>query len=409
MAKLRVMMLIDSLATGGAEDFATQLAIHLDPERFETTFCVSRWSQERAEVPAVAEAVGQLEEGGVEVMTLERPLGPGPDLPWRKRLSLTAWRPLLDRLRKDVDVLHAHKFGSNLWGAGLGTLARVPVVVAHEQTWSYEGQPARKFLDRELISRQADAFICVSEQDRQRMIEIERIDPAKIVLVRNAVPAPQETDGAPVRAELGIDDTVKVIGTLCRLSEQKALDVLLRAAKLLTEQVPGVRTLIAGDGPEQARLESLTRELGLTDSVTFLGRRTDVAEVFAAFDVAVLSSDYEGTPLALMECMGVGRPIVATRVGGVPEMIEDGIHGLLVPPQDPGALSAAIAALLRDSESAEMMGERARERREEEFDVGVAASRIGALYERLYAASKRGRDRGDQVDPSSRPPSASES
>ncbi len=322
-------------------------------------------------------------------MTLERPLGPGPDLPWRKRLSLTAWRPLLDRLRTDVDVLHAHKFGSNLWGAALGTLAKVPVVVAHEQTWSYEGQPARKFLDRELISRRADAFICVSEQDRRRMIEIERIDPAKIVLVRNAVPAPAQADGAGVRAELGIDGTVPVIGTLSRLSEQKALDVLLKAAKLLADQVPGVRTLIAGDGPEQERLESLTRELGLAESVTFLGRRTDVAEVFAAFDVAVLSSDYEGTPLALMECMGVGRPIVATRVGGVPEMIEDGVHGLLVPPQDPVALSAAIATLLRDPERARLMGERARDRRAEEFDVAVAGDRIGALYARLYASSKR--------------------
>jgi glycosyltransferase involved in cell wall biosynthesis len=389
MTRLRVMFLIDSLATGGAEDFATQLAIHLDPDRFDTALCVSRWSEERARVPAVAEVLAQLREGGVEVITLERPLGPGPELPWRKRLSLSAWRPFFKRLRTDVDVLHAHKFGSNLWGAAIGTLARVPVLVAHEQTWSYEGQPARKFLDRELISRRVDAFICVSEQDRQRMIDIERIAPAKIVRVRNAVPDPGHPDGSAVRAELGIDSATQVIGTLCRLSEQKALDVLLRAAKLLEEEVPEVKTLIAGDGPEQERLESLSRELGITDSVEFLGRRTDVAEVFSAFDVAVLSSDYEGTPLALMECMGVGRPIVATRVGGVPEMIEDGVHGLLVPPQDPGALAGAIATLLRDPERARLMGERARERRAEEFDVAVAAERIGELYERLYAASKR--------------------
>jgi glycosyltransferase involved in cell wall biosynthesis len=390
MTKLRVFMLIDSLATGGAEDFATQLAINLDPNRFETTMCVSRWSKERAQVPAVAEVLDQLRAGGVEVMTLDRPLGPGPDLPWRERLSLSAWRPLLARLRREADVLHAHKFGSNLWGAGLGTLARVPVVIAHEQTWSYEGQPVRRLLDREWISRLVDAFLCVSEQDRQRMIEIERIDPEKIVLARNAVPQPVPTDGADLRRELGVAHSEPLIGTLCRLSEQKALDVLLRAAALLREEVPGVRTVIAGDGPERERLEALKEKLGLGDSVTFLGRRTDVPDVFAALDVAVLSSDYEGTPLALMECMGVGRPIVATRVGGVPEMIEDGVHGLLVPPQDPEALAGAVAELLRDPERARSMGEMARERRAREFDVGVTAQRLGSLYERLYADSKRG-------------------
>jgi glycosyltransferase involved in cell wall biosynthesis len=107
------------------------------------------------------------------------------------------------------------------------------------------------------------------------------------------------------------------------------------------------------------------------------------------FDVAVLSSDFEGTPLAVMEYMAAARPIVATAVGGVPEMLEDGKHGLLVPPQDPEALARAIAGLLRDRTAADELGRRAQERQRREFDIEAAVRRIEALYEDLYAASPR--------------------
>lgn len=384
-------MLIDSLAVGGAEDFATQLSVHLDPERFQRVLCVSRWSDESAQTPGVIQAVDELEASGVELMALDRPREAQPGEPlWTRVATLPAWRALLRRLRGGVDVLHAHKFGSNVWGSVLGTLARTPVVVAHEQTWSYQGQPLRRFLDRELIGRRADAFVCVSELDRRRMIEIERIDPEKIVVIRNAVPAPPAPTGHDVRAELSIADGTPVIGAVCRLYPQKALDVFLRAAKIVAESVPALRGVIAGDGPERSRLEALARELGLDRSFVFLGRRDDVPDVLAALDIAVLSSDFEGTPLALMECMEAGLPIVATRVGGVPEMIEDGVHGVLVEPQDPAALAGEIKALIADPHRARTLGDNARARRREEFAIEVAAKRIGGLYEELYARSSRG-------------------
>ena len=112
--------------------------------------------------------------------------------------------------------------------------------------------------------------------------------------------------------------------------------------------------------------------------------------MLAALDIAVLSSDFEGTPLALMECMEAGLPIVATRVGGVPEMIEDGVHGVLVEPQDPAALAGEIKALIADPHRARTLGDNARTRRREEFAIEVAAKRIGGLYEELYARSSRG-------------------
>jgi glycosyltransferase involved in cell wall biosynthesis len=174
-----------------------------------------------------------------------------------------------------------------------------------------------------------------------------------------------------------------VIGTVSVLRPQKALDVLLRASRILVEDFPGLRVLIAGEGDRRFALEDLTAELGLQDTVMFLGVRTDVPDVLAALDVAVNSSDFEGSPLSLMEYMEAARPVVATRVGGIPDLIDDGEQGLVVEPQDPASFAAAVAQLLRDPERARRMGERGRERRRSEFDIDVMVRRLEALYEEL--------------------------
>jgi glycosyltransferase involved in cell wall biosynthesis len=178
-----------------------------------------------------------------------------------------------------------------------------------------------------------------------------------------------------------------VIGAIAVLRPQKALSTLLEACATLRSSHPDLRVLIAGDGEERESLERLARTLGLERTVDFLGLRNDVPDVLAALDVSVSSSDYEGTPLALMESMEAGVPIVATRVGGTPDLIDDGVHGLLVPPRDPGALAAAVGELLADPRRRGEMGRLARERRRSEFDIEVAAERFGALYERLFAES----------------------
>jgi glycosyltransferase involved in cell wall biosynthesis len=282
-----------------------------------------------------------------------------------------------------VDVLHTHKFGSNLWGTIIGRLARVPVIVAHEHTWSYEGQPLRRLADRAVIARGSSAFVAVSREDQRRMIEVEHVRPQDTIFIPNGIPAPPAASGHDVRAELGIAPDAPVIGTVSVLRPQKALDVLLRATKILVEEFPGLRVLIAGEGDRRLALEELAGELGLEDTVLFLGVRTDVPDVLAALDVAVSSSDFEGSPLSVMEYMEAARPVVATRVGGIPDLIDDGEQGLVVEPQDPAAFAAAVAQLLRDPERARRMGERARERRRTEFDIDVMVRRLEALYEEL--------------------------
>jgi glycosyltransferase involved in cell wall biosynthesis len=381
--RLRVVVLVDQLGlTGGGERMARMLTLHLDRDRFDRVLCVSRWSEAAAAKPDAREALRELERAGVEVLQLRR----------KSRFDIRVWRPLIERIRSGrVDILHAHKIGSNVWGAALTTIARPPVFLAHEHTWSYEGNPVRRLLDRELIARRADAFLCVSQEDRRRMIEIERIDPEKIVYLPNGIPPLTLPAHPSVREELSIADDAPVIGAVAILRPQKAVDVLVRASAIVRERFPTVRVLVAGHGALRGDLERLRAELGLDDTVDFLGPRTDVPALLATFDVAALSSDYEGAPLVVMEYMAAGLPIVATRVGGVPDLIEDGRSGLLVDRRSPEQLAAALVGLLEDRETARRLGAEARRRQQAEFSIEAAASRLGDLYERVYAMSPRAR------------------
>ena len=371
--KLRVVTLVDGIGlAGGAERLAREIVVRLDPDRFERTLCVSRWSDQRFEEAREAGALAELEDAGVEFLGLRR----------HRTTDLGSWRPLMALLRSGVDILHGHKIGSNVWASVLGTLARTPTIVAHEHTWSFSGQPLRRLLDRRLIGARADAFLTVSAADRRRMIEIERIDPGKVILVPNGIPDPPPSSGSDLRKELGLA-AAPIVGTVCALRPQKALGVLIEASSALADQVPGLKVVIVGDGPERSRLEHLIGELGLEETVLMLGHRDDARELIRSFDVAVCSSDFEGTPLSVLEYMQAELPIVATRVGGIPDVIEDGVEGVLVDPGDPGALAVAIDGVLAEPSSAARLAAAARRRQVAEFGIDVTVQAIERIYEGL--------------------------
>jgi glycosyltransferase involved in cell wall biosynthesis len=209
-------------------------------------------------------------------------------------------------------------------------------------------------------------------------------------VLRNAVPTP-EASGADVRGELAIPATAPVVMTACQLRPEKALEVLVAAAERLRPEFPDLKVLIAGDGPEEQALRQQIAAARLEDTVLLLGTRRDVPDLLAATDVAVCCSDFEGTPLSVMEYMGAGKPVVATRVGGLPEMIEHGVHGLLFERRNATDLAEAIGDLLRDPSRRRAMGERARERQRRDFHLDSLASRLESLYEELFRASRRGR------------------
>lgn len=383
--RLRVMTLIDHAdVVGGAELLAVQVAAGLDPKRFESHLCASR--SPRAGVdPAVDKAIALLREAKVSYHTLGR----------RGKLDVWRWGQFIRLLRRErIDVLHAHKFGSNAWAVLIGRLARVPVIVAHEHTRNdpYSANRLRRFIDRWLIARYSDAFVAVSRADQRYMVEIEGIPPDSTVFVPNGAPASHPTAGVDARALLGVAGETPTVGSAGFMHRRKRFDLLVHAAGILRSEFPDVRVFIAGDGEERAAIERLISQMGLQETVVLLGRRGDVIDLLPGFDVAVCCSDHEGSPISVIEYMEAARPIVVTRVGGNPDLIEDEKEGLVVEPGDHRALAHAIACLLGDRQFGERLGAAAQARRRREFTMEAMCERLEALYlELLRSRAARGR------------------
>ncbi|HLI59613.1 MAG TPA: glycosyltransferase [Solirubrobacteraceae bacterium] len=363
--RLKVLSLIDSVVlSGGAERFTVALATHLPRDRFELWMCSSRHAE--------PDALALLEEAGVPHVHLGR----------TGKLDVHRLAGLAALLRRErFDILHTQKFGSNLWGSLIGAACRTPVIIAHEHTWSYEGAPLRRWLDGQVIARLATRFIAVSAQDARRMVSIEHIAPEKVLTIPTAyIPRPRV--GTDLRAELGIERSTRLLAAVAVLRPQKALSVLLDALPGVLASVPDAHLVIAGDGECRDELVAHAARSGLGERVHFLGRRGDVEEILEAADIAVISSDYEGTPLVAFECFATGTPLVATAVGGLVEIIDDGVTGRLVPPRDPQALAAAIVELALDPE---LRGRIAAAAQRSVIRMDTVAARVGALYETLAA------------------------
>ena len=372
--RVKVLMLVDTLYLGGGERFLVGLATNLPPERWDVTVCATRRHE--------GTLVSELEEAGVRYLTLDR----------SGRFDVAPFVRLASLLRRErFDILHAHMFGSNVWGSIFGRLFRVPVVVAHEQTWSYEGQPLRRFLDGRVIGRLADVMVAVSTRDQERMTSVEHVPAAKTTYIPNAFMPPLTPPPAgDLRAELGIDAGAPVAGTIAVLRAQKAIDVLLDAFAIVSDRIPAAQLVIAGYGPMAETWQAYTRELGLEDRVHWLGMRNDGPVVLAGLDVAVMSSNFEGTPLFAFECMAARTPMVVTDVGGQRDIFENGRSAMIVPPRDPAAMADALEALLRDPERRRAVTEAAHERLAE-FTVERAVERVEELYWRLLESKGRTR------------------
>lgn len=370
--RLRVVTLLDRVRVGGAERFAIGLAHNLDPERFDPILCTTRPDDDPY-------ADLDLAGGPIRRLALDR----------RSRASLRSWAPLLRMIREErVDVLHAHMHGSNIWAAVLGRALRVPVVIATEHSWSFQGRPLRKALDRHVIGRLSHAFVAISEADRSRMIELVGVRPDRVRLMPlGIVPRAGSAGTRPLRAELGIPPDAPVVSVLSMLRPEKAIDVLIRAfAEVITEH-PDARLLVAGEGEERDRLEATVAELRLGSSVILLGLVADVGRVLAATDVYAQSSDREGTPIAVLEAMNAGLPVVSTAVGGLPALLGTDC-GVLVPPRDPAALGSAINKLLANPAARRELGSNGQAKAAADYSFADTVEQWQNLYTELYRRAR---------------------
>jgi glycosyltransferase involved in cell wall biosynthesis len=370
--KRRVVMLVNRIARGGgAERAMVALATHLPRERFEVTVVTTR--------SANGPLLDTLLAHGVRHVSLDR----------RGRLDVAPFGRFVALLRAErIDVVHAHMFGSNFWGTVLGRLAGVPVVVAHEHTWSYKGEPVRRFLDGHVIGRLADVFVAVSERDRDRMTTLEGVPPEKIVVLPNPYVRRPRDEPVDMRRELGIPAAAPLVATVAVLRPQKALEVLLQAFAELLATIPEAMLAIGGDGECREALEQQARDLGISERVRFLGWWQDVGGLLEAADVAAMSSDYEGAPLFALECMAHMAPLVSTDVGNVAELLGDGQGVVTVPPRDPSAMARALAALLRDPERRAAQA-RAAAARLPRYEIDNVTREFIELYDRLLSVDSR--------------------
>jgi glycosyltransferase involved in cell wall biosynthesis len=225
-----------------------------------------------------------------------------------------------------------------------------------------------------------DAWLSVSDEVRASISR--RLRTRVEVVVHGIVlgdVAPSADLHESVRAELGIGPGDVVVATVANFRAQKAYPDLLAAARLLADRNVPARFVIIGQGPLEGEIRALRASLGLEHSVELLGFRPDVLRVLAGCDLFALASHYEGYPIAIMEALAVGLPIVATAVGGVPDAVRDGVEGLLVPPKRPDLLAGAIEALVRDPQRRAAMGAAAAERGRG-YDIAGAVRRIEQIY-----------------------------
>jgi len=364
-------MLVDSLDfdPGGAERLIVALLTHLPSDRYEVSLCTTR--------PHRGALLERVRAAGVNHIGLDR----------RTRLNVLAWRRLVKFLRSErIDVLHAHMFGSNFWGTLLGRACGVPVVIAHEHAWAYEGQPYRRFLDGYFIGRLATVFLTAA--NKNAIVEWEHVPARKVRLISNPyIPRPSSSDG-DLRADLGLQPNTPVVGTVARLRPQKALDVLIDAFAILTKSLPEARLVIAGEGPCRIPLERQVDGLGLRDRVHFLGTREDIDVLLRGFDVAAMSSRFEGAPLFGLECMAHGTPLVATAVGGLLDTFKNGKTAVLVPSGDAPALAGALENLLKQPDRRHALAEAAR-KEIGKYSIERVITDYATLYEGLVEASGR--------------------
>lgn len=293
-----------------------------------------------------------------------------------------------------VDVVHTHRYKDTVLGACAARLAGVPSVIRTVHGWSeaLSGWNRMKLylyetLDRAALRCFVDRIVAVSRRVADRLEEAG-CNPAAVVPLHNGVLLAQVRPArAPdeVRHALGIEPHTPLIGTVGRLSPVKGQAHLLQAARLVLAQQPEARFLIVGDGPLKSDLIGVAMRLGIDRACLFLGARSDVYDLVSVMDVFVLPSLDEGIPMALLEAMALARPVVATAVGGVPEVVAHRRTGLLVAPRDDHALADACLELLANRQWAQTLGAHARHTVEQEFSYERHGRALVGLYRRIVA------------------------
>ncbi len=359
---IRALHVINSLVTGGAEMLLLRLCTSLPQSGVE---------------PIVATLLpgGDLEkrfrDAGVTLVDLSR----------KGKPSVGAVNHLVREIRaRKVDIVHTHLVRAGIAGKLAAAVSRVPVVTTRHYTRDAKSR-RWDFVAEDVLTRLlADRVIAIGESVFDTIREQNVCDHEKVVLHRNAI------DVASYAHQDRHERTTNlVIGTVGRLHPAKAHEVFLDALAMVRRNHPEVTGVIVGGGERLGVLKEYTEQRDLADAVTFTGPVDSdaVRDWLHRFDIFVLPSDWEGLPISLIEAAAASLPVVATDVGGCPEVVRDGETGFLVPPRDPKAMADAISRLVIDENLRTAFGNRAVEVAKSEFDIRRLADQTAALYREI--------------------------
>lgn len=362
--RIRVMHLIHQLGAGGAENGIVNLANHIDQERFQMAVCAFV----RGGV-----LTRRLDKGRIALFEAEKSPGNDLGLPVALVRLFRQWKP---------DIVHTHAWGTLCEGVAAARIAGVPSVVHGEHGTIQRRR--RNLLVQRTFWRLTDRVLSVSSHHASELASVVGFPESRITVLPNGVDN-RRFHGArrgrqSVRDSMGFGGDDIAVGTVGRLVPVKNQRLLIDAFSRLPGPPSRRKLVVVGDGPLENALRAHAENAGCADRVRFPGRRSDIPEVMAAMDIFALPSLSEGMSNTILEAMSSRLPVIATAVGGNPELVVDGVTGMLVPTDDADAMARALAVLVQDAAKRKAMGDKGRERVLREFSLDAMVRNYQALY-----------------------------
>ena len=366
--RTRVLFLSHAYMVGGAEEMVLNLVRHL-PERFEpAVVCIH-------EAGPIGEEIART---GVPFKVLG--LKPGLLRPF----DILRLRDFL--VECEPTIVHTFLLTGSLYGRFAAMMAQVPVIVGTEVNIYQNKKSTHARLEKWLM-RRTDAVVASAASVREFYINQVKADPSKVEVIYNAVDWAQlqtTVSREEFRTSVGVPQDVPLAGIIARLTEQKAHQVLFDAIAH-DAGLAKLHLLVVGDGELRAQLTARAETLNIQGRVHFLGARRDLGNILASIDLFAMPSYWEGLPLSMVLAMGAGLPVVASRVAGIPEVVKDGVSGLLVTPGDAAELAVALNRIVHDDTLRVLLGQEARTFVRPRFGVDGYVASVSALYDRLLA------------------------
>ncbi len=362
--RTRVLQLVEDLKIGGLERVIANIAEGLNKEKYK----VSIWC-----LAYGGEIANELIDKEVDV----------------KVLGIYSYYNLVNILRLAIlfkihqpYILHTHGYFASTMGRIAGKIAGVPIIITHVHS-TYWGYNKRNLFIERILALFTYKIICVSNAVKNFVLNYEKISRDKVIVIYNGIGFSQFSIGQGNPAPtIPISADKKIVGTVASLTPHKGHKYLIESAKEVLDNFPNVYFLVVGDGPLRKSLEEQVTLLNISSNITFTGIRNDIFNLLSTFDIFVLPSlEREGLPISTIEAMASGLPIVATNIGGIPEVVQDGMNGFLVPPRDSHALATRIIELLKDKEKVEKMGAVGRGIFKQKFTSQTMVQEIERLYE----------------------------